>query len=493
MPSFLDRLKLGIAAFKEGYLTSSTVDISDWSAQDARRLRYQVLWAQYEQTSYRDIHTWAGAYRKQYALYKYIRAIYNPAYRLGEFWKTHLFGGLLDPEAAALGAIPISTDNDTLRPAIASLWKWSRWQVQKDILSVKGTILGDMAIQVIDDVSRGRVYLALMYPGNIESVTKDAFGNVKGYVLEEVREDPRGKTRTVSYTEKVTRRGDDVIYATYLNGKPYAWPANVDKTGTPVAVWSEPYGFVPLVILQHNDVGLEWGWSELHPIRGKVQEVDDLASQMSDQIRKYVDPIWIMKGMKATSLSLSGLGDTTDKDRPAPGREELQAIWGVPTDGGAEAMVSDLDMESVLLHINSILKEVERDVVELSQDIHTASGDASGRALRTARQPVIAKVVQRRANYDAAMVAAHQMAIAIGGWRGYPDYAGFSLESYVRGDLDHSIAVRPVFEEDPLDSIEVDAAFWEAAKKAVDAGISLEAYLRESGWDDERIKEATSE
>ncbi|GAG44503.1 unnamed protein product, partial [marine sediment metagenome] len=49
-----------------------------------------------DQSAYRDIHTWATAYRKQYALYKYIRPIYNPSYRLGEFWKTHLFGGLLD-------------------------------------------------------------------------------------------------------------------------------------------------------------------------------------------------------------------------------------------------------------------------------------------------------------------------------------------------------------------------------------------------------------
>ena len=146
-----------------------------------------------------------------------------------------------------------------------------------------------------------------------------------------------------------------------------------------------------------------------------------------------------------------------------------------------------MDMESVLRHIDSILEEIERDMLELSADVHTASGDASGRALRTARQPVTSKVIQRRANYDAAMVAANQMAIAIGGWRSYPEYKGFNLDSYGKGDLEHMVTAHPVFDEDPLDRIEIESAFWGAAKAAKAAGVSLEAYLREAGWDEERI------
>lgn len=485
--SFFDRLKLGLTAFKEAYLTSSVVETDDWASLDARRLRYAVLWAQYEQTTYRDVHSYATAYRKQYALYKYVRPIYNPAWRLGEFWKAHLFGGLLDPEAASSGAIPINTDNERLRDAIANLWMWSRWQVRKDILATRGTILGDAVIQVVDDVSRGRVYLDLMYPGLLESVDKDPFGNVKGYVIKETRGDPRGKEGTVAYKEVVTRDSELVVYETFLNGAPYAWPDNINRSGEPVSSWAEPYGFVPLVVIQHNDVGLDWGWSELHPIRSKVHEADDLASQISDHVRKTVDPVWLMRGMKKTTLTLSGAADDADTDRPAPGREELKAIWGVATDCSADAMVAKLELDSVLKHLDSILQEIERDVIELSQDIHTASGDASGRALRTARQPVVSKVVQRRANYDAAMVAAQQMAIAIGGFRKYEGYEGFDLDSYAKGDLEHNIAARSVFEEDPLDQIEIDTAFWKAAEQAIKAGVPLSVYLSEAGWNDEQI------
>ena len=488
MATIIDRLKLGIIAFREAYLTAPVVDTLDWSEQKARRLRYAMLWAQYEQTSYRNAHAWATAYRKQYSLYKYVRPIYNPAYRLGEFWKAHLFGGLLDTEAGDAGAIPIETENETLREAIADLWKYSRWPVQKDILTVRGAILGDAAIQVVDDVRRKKVYLSLLHPGTIEYVEKDPFGNVKAYGLKEERADPRKDVGSVIYAEQISRSGDLVVYKTFLNGEPYAWPDNTDRTGQAVATWSEPYTFIPLVVIQHNDVGLDWGWSELHPIRGKVQEADELASMFSDQVRKTIDPLWLMKGMKKATLTMSGASATTA--RPDPGREEIQAIWNVPVDGEAEAMVAKLDLENVLMHLNAIVEEIERDVVELGTDIHTASGDASGRALRVARQPVVAKVTQRRANYDAAMVAAHQMGVAIGGFRGYYP---FSLDSYAAGDLDHTVADRPVFEEDALDKIEIDAAFWSAAGQAIKAGLPLKVYLAEAGWDDERISTIETE
>lgn len=499
--TFLNRLKLGLTAFKEAFLIAPVVNLETWSGQDPRQMRYSILWAMYEQTSYRNVHKWANAYRKQYALYKYIRPIYNPAYRLGEFWKTHLFGGLLDPGAGEDGAIPIATELENLRPAIATLWKWSQWSVKKDLLTVKGTVLGDAIIRVVDDVERERVYLELLHPGTFTWIEKDPFGNVKGYLIQEPRDDPRASGTTVIYGERVSREGDMVVWETFRNGEPYAWPDNLDRTGEPMAVWREPYGFVPLVAIQHNGAGLEWGWSELHPFRAKVQEADDIASQISDSIRRTVDPTWILKGVRrdpdgsttmtkrATSpADTSASSEYSTLNRPAPGREEMKALYG-SENAGAVALVPPLDLPGVHQHLEGLLKELERDMPELSSDIHTASGDASGRALRTARQPVVSKVIQRRVSYDAAMVAIQQMGISIGGFRGYEGYQGYNLDSYARGDLEHFIAIRPVFEQDPLDEIEVQNAFYEAAVKAKKAGMPLIAYLKEAGWDDTRIAE----
>jgi len=486
MSTWRKRFISGLTAFREAWVSSDIEDADTWDNVEARRLRYQMLWAAYEQTTYRDVHTWANAVRKQYALYEFVRNIYSPTYRLAEFYKTHLFGGQLNSAAEEDGAIPITTDNEALRPAIATLWRNSRWAVNKDILTLKGCVLGDTAIQVIDDVKREQVYLEIVYPGIIVEVDRDPFGNVKSYIIEETRTHPIQEGLEVTYREEVSRDGNLVVYETFLNDTPYAWPENIDRTGEAVSAWAEPYGFVPFVMVQHNDVGQDFGWSEFHPLRSKMQEADDVAAMISDQIRKYADPHWLFKGMSKPKEEISTDGADATVSRPEPGREEMHILWG-PKDAGMEAMVADMHLDHALAHLASILEELERDAPELSTDIHTASGDASGRALRVARQRVIAKVIQRRVNYDAGMVAANQMAIAIGGFRGYRGYEGFGLESYAGGALDHTIGDRPVFEADPLDQTEIDAAFWKAAEQAMKAGVGIEAYLREAGWNDEHI------
>ena len=72
----------------------------------ARNMRYRILWAMYENSAYRNLHHWSKSYKVAYGLYRYIRAIYNPSYRLGEFWKAHLLAGKLDADAGDGEAVP---------------------------------------------------------------------------------------------------------------------------------------------------------------------------------------------------------------------------------------------------------------------------------------------------------------------------------------------------------------------------------------------------
>lgn len=476
------RIMLALKAFREAYVSSDLLDIDAFNDFAARRLRYAVAWAWYENTAYRDIHKWARKYRIDYALYRYIRNVYNPAYRLGEFYKDHLFGGRLDRDAGDQGAIPLGAEPE-VREAISQVWDWSNWYSRKDVLTLWGTVLGDVMVEVVDDPVRERVYLNVLHPATFESLDLDNYGNTKGYVIS--KKIPHPETgRAVVYREIVSRDGELVVYSTYLNGELYAMPGN------PEAQWDAPYGFVPLVAIKHNDVGVDWGWSEYHPMRSKVHEADDLASKMSDHIRKVVDPIWVMKGIAEHSSAKFTQQDPDDMtaDRPAPEREELNAIWNAPKDSSIEAMIYPLTISDALQHIDNILAEIERDYPELRKDINTASGAASGRALRVARQTVSTKVQQRRANYDKGLIAAQQMALSIGGMRGY---FPFDLDSYERGDLDHTILNRPVFEADPLDKLEIASQMWDAADKALKVGVSLGAFLKTQGYSDVEIEELT--
>lgn len=214
-----------------------------------------------------------------------------------------------------------------------------------------------------------------------------------------------------------------------------------------------------MVVVKHNDVGLDWGWSEIQPGRSKIHEVDDIASKLSDQIRKTVDPIWFFSGVPkpnssptATETQLTG---TEALNRPQPGREELTSLYASNPDAKAMALISETDLSGILEHIKAMLSEIERDYPELKliADLQQASGDISGRALRIAQGPAADKVLQRRVNYDDALKRIQQMAVAIGGERGY--FQGFNLQSYEAGNLDHQIGDRPVFMPDRLDELEI--------------------------------------
>lgn len=428
---------MAIEAFKEAKVTTDSGEFESWAA---RRLRYEMNWAAYENTAYREVHSWAKYMKNRYGLYDYIRSIYSPAFKLGNFYQTHIWGGDL----------PQIDGSPEIVRAVEELWKWSNWQVRKDIVTLWGAVLGDVALRVVDDIEKQRVYIEVLHPGLIESVEKDSFGNVKGYVIEDTVSRPNG-SGTVTYTEEVARDGMDVVYRTFLNGQPYAW------NGVS-AEWREPYGFVPMALIQHNDVGLEWGWSELHPARSKMQELDDLASMVSDQIRKTINPIWLFKGMQSGNITFERQDPTNA--RPEPGREQIPAIYA-GEGASAQALVAPLQMGDALGHINSILEDMERDYPELRP---LPIQELSGRALRILRQPVENKVLQRRQNYDEALVKANQMAVAIGGFRGYEEYRGFNLDSYDAGQLDHSIADRPVFKLDEQDELEIQKLRLEVAK-----------------------------
>ena len=263
----------------------------------------------------------------------------------------------------------------------------------------------------------------------------------------------------------------------------YAWD---EGTG---GQWSEPYGFVPLVQIQHNNIGLVWGESEIHAGRSKFQEADDQASKLSDYIRKVVASPMLLTGVyeDEDGAALKVEYSEASSAAPEPLREEVPFLYG-QIGADAKPLVVPLDIAQTAAYIKDLLGELERDYPELQMDIWNASGDVSGRALRAARARVIDKVQQRRPVYDDALRRAQQMAVAIGGWRGYAGYETFNLDSYARGLLDHQIGERPVFNPDPEDAATVDKLFWEGAELAVRSGASLEGYLRAKGWDDEQVK-----
>ncbi len=443
-------------------------------------MRYSMYWALIENNAYDAVNKWSTAYKSAYGLYRFTRNIYNPAYRLASFHRAHIWGGRLDVKDGAAGeggALPIKTNDARLRTAIATLWRASNWEAQKDIVTLWAATMGDGAIKIMADEERGRVYLQPIHPGTLKDVAIE-HDNVKSYTIERAIKEG---DKDVIYTERATRDGDDVVYETFKDRRPWDW-------GNGASVWRLPYGFIPLVMIQHNNVGLDWGWSELHPCVSKVREVDDIASKTSDQIRKMVDAPWMLAGVakpvdqpKTKSTSAAAVATADGYANPQDGRQEVPMLYG-PVGATATAMVAPLDLAATLEHIAQLNGELEKEFPELRYEFAKVTGDISGRALRIARQDVVTKTLERRTRYDAALVRAQQMAVAMGGHTGYAGFEGFSLESFAAGELDHEIGERPVFADDEMDKLDLERALWEAAGAAQDRGVPLDVFLKRQGW-----------
>jgi hypothetical protein len=457
MIKFRDRIMAaftaGTTAYRKGYFIQEPdfTDNSDWSDRKARLLRYEVLGQYVNGNPYdKDTATWARKYKADHGLYEHTRPIANPVYQLSEFYKTFVWGGRLDPNAGSDPdtALPIVTELENLRPFISQLWKWSNWNTSRNTVPYYGASFGDVAIQVIDDTTTGKVHLKIVHPSQLDEFEKDAYGNVKAYKISYQRTDDMGSNQ-VEYTETAERDGDDVVYSLYKNGKPYAWDnAEFEQ-------WAVPYGFIPMVHIQHRETPYGWGESEIYPRMALIRELDDQYSLLNDQIRKTVNAPWIVSGETAASFTSNQFTDSS-ATRPQPMREEALMLFLANSDSSMEPMVTNLAINEVRENIKQLSAGLENDYPELAVKNIMDIANASGVAIRRLQQPAANKVQTYRDSYDGALVQVMQMALSIGGYRGL--FSGIGLDSFASGGLDFSIGKRPVFATDPMDDIEIKRA-----------------------------------
>jgi hypothetical protein len=510
----------GSPAYHErAFLSGGPEAALSWGDFALRRLRYAVLWGHVEGTAYRDIHKFAEGLKAEYDLYEYIRPIFNVAHRDIKFWAGAIRGGLLDERAGdgqeRPSSLPIAVPEtnpkaDDLRAAIARGWRDSNWQAKKEHWARFGAGMGDAFLMVVDDPGRMAVYYKVIHPGTVRHVEKDPYGNVKGYVIEEVRSHPEadllGVSRTAIYTEICEKQGESIVYTTYLdyhlgNADPYDWrdyPDDFPEGRKVGGQWTEDYGFVPLVHAQHQDWGLGYGVAELFPSLPKIIELDDVSSKLDDAIRNTVNPRYLISGVSpGENLGFEDGDDAAEEGygrdgrRKGEGRDILDYLYSSSPDARATPLVSTPDIAATSAHVQTILASLERDHPELTVD--RIGDNASGTARRVATERIEASVAQRRATYDDAEVRAAKMLVSIGAARGYPGYEAFDAGSFARGELEHAIADRPVFAVDESDRIAESGARGLALKSLTDAGMPLAVAMKAVGYADDLIAETKAE
>jgi hypothetical protein len=441
----------------------SPLDVLQWDDYGYRMRRYQMYSRYYNNRIYFDPTMLATIQQMRPALYKHIRGVYNPVNRLVRVYVSKVYGGQLDMELLEDGAIPIDQADDRLRQAIKQTWIWSNWSKQKTLYVKYGAVFGDSAIKVVDDVSSQKIRLEVLDPRKIVDIRLDVVGNVKYIRIEYQRMDEdTGKEYT--YAEVI----DSEWFVTFRDNDEYAY--YVDGEGTAVSRWRNEYGFVPVVLAQHSATDAVWGENPFHTSLSKIDEVNDQSSLLNDQVRKVINPLWAASGVQAgTNLELQA-GD----------RDGIQIIKA-GDNVTFTPLVAPLDIANAGENIQKLLAELERDMPELLLAKMLETGDVTATAIRASASAGISRIEEAQGNYDDALIRAQMMAVSIGGYRKYDGFAGYSLDSYARGDLAHFIGKRPVIGD--------DLSKFERVQAMQNAQVSKRLMLRELGFSEDDILE----
>jgi len=429
--------RAGIMAYNQAALVALD---ENWDAYGARLSRYQMFEHYYANTVYSRLALSSASHKHLESLYKHIRAIYNPVKRQNDLLVSYVYGGSLDMEHLSGGAIPLVFDNKALQGALRNVYTWSRWSEQKSLFVRQGALYGDVGLKVVDDRAAQKVRLEVLHPSKIKAVDTNSVGDVKAVVIEyEITAPPSASVllpdrmtwtpdKSYTYTEMI----DAQRFQTLRDGKPFAYYA--DASGALVSEWSNEYGFVPLVLAKHADMGFEWGGNAFHSALRKIDEINDSASILNDQVRKSVNALWYFAGVRANTELVASTDD----------RDKVPAIYG-PAESQPFAMVFPLDIPGASANIRDMLMELERDMPELAlQRVREQGGSFTAPGIRAAYSDAIGRIQEARGNYDAAFVRALQMAVSVGGVGGYRGFESFSLASYASGEIDMHVLDRPV-------------------------------------------------
>jgi hypothetical protein len=461
-------------------------------------MAYRLLWSYYNNSMFDSTARWlnAATYKSNYNLYRNIRLIYNPVRRLVDFYAGQLYPGVLSEDGDELPdgvplAIPFSDDTDpALKDAVAQFWQWSNWQSKKAVEVRYGAALGSVLVEVVDDIQRRKVTADIVWPGFLWDLDLDSAGNVKAYTLEyQAYDDDQHEAYT--YRKEV----DSQAFRYYRNGQEYDYGNG--------AASSNPYGFVPAIWIKHMDTGQDHGSPAIAGSLGKIDELNNLASHVHDQIHKVIgSPVVLWTDSPIQNLfNKAKRGATADFAEPAADQESVLMLKG-GTGGRMDSLAGNLSLSDSATYMDRLIGEIEQDHPELAlyrelRSMSQVTGPAAARLVGD----VASRIVEAQAAYDQANIKLFQMAVAISGFRAnsgawgplnrqQAKFTPFNLDSYERGDLDMAIMPRPLLTPTKLEQAQEKQAFWTGVGLAVqNAGVPVELVLRDEGWTDEQLAE----
>jgi hypothetical protein len=443
----MNAIKAGITAYRQEALIP--LEELGWDEYGARLYRYNIGDLYYNNAIYKNLRGFnATAVNRKIdsRLYKRIRGIYNPVYRLAESYVSKVYGGELDLDQLSSGAFPVVNAEDPLRLAIKQQLIHSQWRVNKSLFVRQCSKYGDVFLKVVDDTAVEKVRTEILHPGKVKDFKKDSDGRVTEIIIEYERlpEDepykPKDNFGSVKqsylYTEIIT--GDSFSF--YKDGELYDYVNDVK--GGQFAQYANDYGFVPVKHIMHRDEGLQFGASAFNNSLDKIDELNQQASLLNDAIQRNVDLPYMFVGISKPNDKTVFSSDEKD---------DLKGIYlptATPQMVDAKPLPSNLNIADTIINIERLQAEIERDMPELAMHRLRESANQTAPGIRAAYNDAVDRFQEAQGIYDSGVTDAFNMAIAIGGLRRYPNYQGFGLDDYLKGNFEWFVKPRAIIDDE---------------------------------------------
>lgn len=443
-------------------------DGDGWDRYQNRLARYAVYNGYYNNVAYFQIMTYSQGLKYWNRLYKHVRGVYNPVWRLVELYAGKVYPGALDFESGSTGAVPILDADKKFRKACSKLWQWSQWSTKKGLYVRDGSRYGDAFIKIVDDVTAGRVRMEIVDPRKIKHVEVDGGGDITRVIIEYRMRLPGSEpnSQTHLYTEEITPES----FTTMIDGRPGAVHQN--GQGSLVPEWPNEYGFVPMIHAKHIDLGLVFGGTPYLGTLHKIDELNDFASIVNDGGRKQVRMPLVSSGVRGDVTIGTDNSDSSTNTADDPQKDEVTIINLPGKDAELKSIAPSISLADAAIIIDKVNEEIERDNPELTLHRIRQGGNLTAPGIRSAYDDGASRIIDARASFDGGLIKAQRMAVAVGGFRNYDGFKGYGLESKDEDETLHSIGERPIIADTlgKREKIEltIQAASSSAAEVALD-------------------------
>jgi hypothetical protein len=369
-------------------------------------------------------------------------------------------------------SMPIIAKNGRIVEPILQVWRWSNFDAQKSVIIREFAMYGDTFIKTEVNSDRTRVYHQYFPPSYVTDFKEDKRGNIS-YLRLDI---PNGE---LTHTEIWTETG----YAVYEHK--YGVGVDKDYLGDPVEVndlSAMGIDFIPFTHARFKDIGDNWGIGCFTHALEKIDEASRMATRLHEILFRYNKALWVASANDK---------DASGRPVPAPrlgsnGKLELEddSIITMPGVSTLTSMVPDIKYADALAIMQDMMKEIERDLPELSYANLKEQGTLSGKAVRELMGDAIDKVIEARTNLEAAIVKADNHALTLGQVNQIPGFTG--IGNYASGEFDHAFKPRDVI---PVDEDERARTL----TNLTSANVPLLTAMRLVGYPEETVKAAGEE